>query len=130
MGQSLPQPTESELEILHVLWDHGPSSVRFVNEVLQAQRPVGYTTTLKLMQIMHDKGLLERDEDKRTHIYTAAISEEKAQQKLLSRFLQKTFKGSASKLVLQALGQQQPSKAELDEIRALLDNLEEKDSNG
>ena len=113
-----------------MLWDHGPSSVRFVNEVLQAQRPVGYTTTLKLMQIMHDKGLLERDEDKRTHIYTAAISEEKAQQKLLSRFLQKTFKGSASKLVLQALGQQQPSKAELDEIRALLDNLEEKDSNG
>jgi len=128
MGQPLPQPTESELEILHVLWEHGPSTVRFVNEVLQAQRKVGYTTTLKLMQIMHEKGLLHRDEDQRKHIYTAAISEEKAQQKLLSRFLQKTFKGSASKLVLQALGQQQPSKAELDEIRALLDTLEDNDT--
>lgn len=128
MGQPLPQPTESELEILHVLWEHGPATVRFVNEVLQSKRQVGYTTTLKLMQIMHDKGLLDRDEDKRTHIYTAAISEEKAQQKLLSRFLQMTFKGSASKLVLQALGQQQPSKAELDEIRALLDTLEDNDT--
>lgn len=129
MGQSIPQPTASELEILHVLWEHGPSTVRFVNEVLRAQRQVGYTTTLKLMQIMHDKGLLERDEDKRTHIYAAAISEEKAQQKLLSRFLQKTFKGSATKLVVQALGQQQPSREELEEIRTLLDNLEQENNN-
>jgi predicted transcriptional regulator len=123
---NIPRPTESELEILQVLWQHGPSSVRFVNERLNEEREVGYTTTLKLMQIMVEKGLAGRDTASRTHIYSAAVSEEETQQHLLDRFVDRTFRGSAMKLVMQALGNHQASEAELDEIKALIEQMENK----
>lgn len=122
--EKTPKPTESELEILQVLWQHGPSTVRFVHEELSKNKEVGYTTTLKLMQIMADKDMLEVDKTSRSHIYHAALEEEKTQQQLLGRFLDAAFRGSASKLVMQALGNSSTSKAELDEIRNLLDKLE------
>lgn len=127
----MSKPTEAELEILQVLWAQGPSSVRSVNEQLNAAREgeTGYTTTLKLMQIMAEKGLAKRDTSQRVHIYEAAISETAAQQQLLSRFLDAAFKGSASKLVLQALGQHQASPEELDEIKALIARIESEDKN-
>ncbi|MEJ8803777.1 BlaI/MecI/CopY family transcriptional regulator [Pontibacter sp. H249] len=122
--EKTPKPTESELEILQVLWQHGPSTVRFVHEELSKIKEVGYTTTLKLMQIMADKAMLEVDKSSRSHIFHAAMDEEKTQQQLLGKFLDAAFRGSASKLVMQALGNSKTSKAELDEIRNLLDKLE------
>jgi len=121
-----PRPTESELAILQLLWQYGPSSVRFVNEKLNEEREVGYTTTLKLMQIMADKGLVHRNTESRTHIYSAAVSEEQTQQNLLQRFVDQAFRGSAMKLVLQALGNHQASKEELDEIKSLIKKMENK----
>ena len=118
------KPTEAELEILQILWQNGPSTVRFVNELLGQQKEVGYTTTLKIMQIMNEKGLVNRDEDNRTHIYKAKVTEQETQQHLLDRFLDTTFRGSAMKLVMQALGNHQTSKEELDQIRQLLDQIE------
>ena len=118
------KPTESELEILQVLWDAGPSSVRFVNEKLNETKEQGYTTTLKLMQIMNDKGLTVRDTGQRTHVYTAKVLEEETKGKLLQFFINKTFKGSATNLVMQALGSQDTSKDELEEIKALIKKLE------
>jgi len=117
------KPTESELEILQVLWEHGPSTVRFVNDELSRNKETGYTTTLKLMQIMHEKGLLHRDEANRSHIYRAAITETATQKQLLDRFLDTAFRGSALKLVMQALGNKKTSAEDLNEIRNLLDNL-------
>ncbi|WP_299817942.1 BlaI/MecI/CopY family transcriptional regulator [uncultured Pontibacter sp.] len=122
--EKTPKPTESELEILQVLWQHGPSTVRFVHEELSKNKEAGYTTTLKLMQIMADKEMLEVDKSSRSHIFHAALEEEKTQQQLLDKFLDAAFRGSASKLVMQALGNSNTSKAELDEIRNLLDKLE------
>lgn len=119
------RPTESELEILQVLWQSGPSTVRQVNEALQDKREIGYTTTLKLMQIMHDKGILSREKEGKTHIYQAQVGKSETQQVLLDRFLDRAFGGSATQLVLQALGNHRASPAELDEIRAYLDQLEE-----
>ncbi|MFD2246867.1 BlaI/MecI/CopY family transcriptional regulator [Pontibacter ruber] len=118
------KPTEAELEILQVLWQHGPSTVRFVNEELSKTKEVGYTTTLKIMQIMTEKGMLEPDKSSRTHVYRPLLSEEATQRKLLDRFLDTTFRGSAMKLVMQALGNHSTSPEELDEIRNLLDKLE------
>ena len=115
---NIPKPTESELEILQILWLHGPSSVRFVNEKLNEEREVGYTTTLKLMQIMVDKGLALRN------IYQAAVSEADTQKRLLQKFVDTTFRGSAMKLVMQALGNHQASPEELDEIKALIEKME------
>jgi BlaI family transcriptional regulator, penicillinase repressor len=123
MNSSL-KPTESELEILQVLWQNGPSTVRFVNEQLSWEKDVGYTTTLKLMQIMAEKGLVTRNEDNRTHIYAASVTEQETQQHLLDRFLDTAFRGSAMKLVMQALGNHRTSKEELDQIRQLLDQIE------
>ena len=126
----IPKPTEAELEILQILWAHGPSSVRFVHEQLSEARQaanreeVGYTTTLKLMQIMADKGLATRDTSTRTHIYAAGVQENATQQHLLQKFVDATFRGSAMKLVMQALGNQQVSPEELDEIKALIEKLE------
>ncbi|MNS29549.1 Penicillinase repressor [compost metagenome] len=120
----IPKPTDAELEILQVLWEHGPNTVRFVNEQLNEKKETGYTTTLKLMQIMHGKEMLDRDDSSRTHIYGAAIDEEATQQQLLDKFLDNAFRGSASKLVMQALGNSQTSKEELNQIRELLDQLE------
>lgn len=120
------RPTESELEILQVLWEHGPSTVRFVNDQLNEDREVGYTTTLKLMQIMAEKGLAERDTSQRTHIYSPVVTEAETQQNLLTQFVDRTFRGSAMKLVMQALGNHNASEAELDEIKALIEQIESK----
>jgi BlaI family penicillinase repressor len=118
------KPTDSELEILAYLWRNGPSTVRQVHEHLAQTKEAGYTTTLKLMQIMHDKDLLSRTEESRSHLYTAQVSEEETQQSLLGRFVETTFRGSAARLVMQALGNHKTSAEELDEIRTLLNNLE------
>ncbi|GAB3903461.1 BlaI/MecI/CopY family transcriptional regulator [Larkinella knui] len=117
------KPTESELEILQVLWAKGPSTVRQVNEQLSQGREVGYTTTLKLMQIMHEKGLLSRTEEGRYHIYQALIGEEETQQHLLDRFVDTAFRGSAMKLVMQALGTSKATPQELAELQRLIHNL-------
>ena len=118
------RPTDSELEILHVLWKQGPRTVRQVNDELGQQREIGYTTTLKLMQIMHEKGLLTRSEEAKSHVYTAALGEQEARQTMIDRFLKTTFRGSASQLVMQVLGRHKASASELDEIKKLLNNLE------
>lgn len=123
------KPTRSELEILQILWDSGPSSVRFVNEKLNQRKKTGYTTTLKLMQIMLDKKLLSRDEKSRGHIYHPVVQKEEVQSELLDRFLQNTFSGSAHKLVMQVLGNHKPTKHELEEIKRLINDLE-KNNNG
>jgi predicted transcriptional regulator len=120
----IPKPTEAELEILQVLWQHGPCTVRFVHEKLSQTKEVGYTTTLKIMQIMADKQLVKRNEESRTHIYEANVSEENTQKQMLDKFLDIAFKGSASKLVMQALGNHKTSKEELKLIRNLLDKIE------
>lgn len=118
------KPTESELEILHILWANGPSTVRQVHEMLSQNRDIGYTTALKLMQIMHEKGFLSRQEDARSHTYTALVSEEDTQRGLVDRFVETAFRGSASKLVMQVLGQHKASRQELDEIKRLLNDLD------
>jgi predicted transcriptional regulator len=122
----VPRPTESELAILNVLWQRGASTVREVHEVLGKDKEIGYTTVLKLMQIMTEKRLVKRDESSRTHVYEAAYSQEKTQQQLTLDLLERAFAGSASRLVLQALNSKPTSKEELAEIRKLLDNLEKK----
>lgn len=124
---NLPRPTESELEILQVLWLKGACTVREVNDQLsdEKQREVGYTTTLKLMQIMADKGLVRRDTDQRTHVYEAAIPEAEVRQGLLRRFVDTAFRGSAAQLVLEALGQHQAKGEELDEIKKLIERMEQ-----
>lgn len=122
------KPTDSELAILQILWENGEASVRTVNEQLNDQstteKEIGYTTTLKLMQIMLDKNLVSRNTESRTHIYSAAISESETQGKLLDQFVDATFRGSAMKLVMQALGNHKASSEELDEIKALIDKIE------
>jgi predicted transcriptional regulator len=121
------EPTKSELEILQVLWLHGPSTVRFVNDTLNEQkREVQYTSTLKLMQIMVEKGLLSRDETQMKHVYTAAIEESKTKGVLLDRFVSAMYNGSASKLMQQLLGNKKTSKEELDAIRELLKQADKK----
>ncbi|NEU68587.1 BlaI/MecI/CopY family transcriptional regulator [Spirosoma agri] len=117
------KPTDAELEILHVLWTNGPSTVRQVLDQLSQSRDIGYTTALKLMQIMHEKGLLRRDEDARSHTYSAAVTQEETQRGLVDRFVETAFRGSASKLVMQVLGQHKTSREELDEIKRLLNDL-------
>lgn len=121
------KPTDAELEILQILWAQGPSSVRAVNEKLNEQREVGYTTTLKIMQIMVEKGLARRNTDSRTHIYQANVEEKATQNQLLDKFVDSTFRGSAMKMVLQALGHHRASKAELDQIKDLIRRLEEEE---
>ena len=120
------RPTEGELEILQILWKKGPSTVREVNDLLNdaQDKSIGYTTTLKIMQIMFEKGLLKRDDSQRTHIYTAEVREGKIQSALLDRFLNADYKGSASKLALQLLGNHKTTPDELAEIKALIDQLE------
>jgi BlaI family transcriptional regulator, penicillinase repressor len=118
------KPTESELEILQILWQRGLATVREVHEELSKTKDVGYTTTLKLMQIMHEKGIVRRDESMRTHVYQAAVNKEKTQKHLLSKMIDSLFGGSSTQLVLQALGSDQNvSDEELKQIQNLLDNL-------
>jgi BlaI family transcriptional regulator, penicillinase repressor len=122
-GQKNIKPTESELEILQILWQRGLATVREVHEELAKFKDVGYTTTLKLMQIMHEKGLVKRDESMRTHVYQPAVNKEKTQKHLLGKMIDSLFGGSSTQLVLQALGEQKASREELDQIQILLDNL-------
>ncbi len=118
------KPTEGELEILQVLWSMGKATVRDVHEtILKTKEEAGYTTTLKLMQIMFEKGLVKRDDSAKTHIYQANVSREKTQNQFVGKMITTLFGGSSSQLVMQALGNQTPSKEELDEIQHLLDNL-------
>lgn len=119
-----PKPTESELEILNIIWQQGHVTVRQVHEYLSQTKDVGYTTTLKLMQIMLEKGFLRRTEDSRSHVYSAVLSQKETQQTLLGRFVETAFQGSAADLVMQALGTHKTSAEELNEIRKLLNNLE------
>ena len=120
------KPTESELEILNVLWDKKSASVRTVHEVLSDFKDSGYTTTLKLMQIMYEKKLVARDDTNKTHIYSPAISKENTQSQFLDRMINGLFSGSASDLVMQALGNNNTSNADLDKIRKLIDELKQK----
>ncbi|WP_353126635.1 BlaI/MecI/CopY family transcriptional regulator [Parapedobacter pyrenivorans] len=118
------RPTESELEILQILWEKGEASVRDVHEVLLKNKDAGYTTTLKIMQIMHEKGLVSRDSSARTHIYRAMVSQELTQRHLLGKMIDNVFNGSAGRLIMQALGSNTASAEELAEIKKYLDNLE------
>jgi BlaI family transcriptional regulator, penicillinase repressor len=118
------EPTKAELEILQVLWQHGPSTVRFVNDKLNEQRDVNYTSTLKLMQIMADKGILKRDESQMKHIYHVAEAEEKTKDHLVNRFVDTMYQGSTGKLVMQLLGNKKTSKEDLKAIRNMLDKLD------
>ncbi len=119
------EPTRSELEILQVLWQHGPSTVRFVNDTLNEQkREVHYTSTLKLMQIMAEKELLLRDETNMKHVYSAAMEEQKMKSLLLDKFVDNMYNGSAGNLVLQLLGNKKTSKKELQAIKDLLNKLD------
>lgn len=120
-----PRPTDGELSLLKVLWRRGPSTVREVLDELSAQRRAGYTTVLKLLQIMHAKGLVQRDERRRPHVYRARWSEEQTLDRLLADLVHRAFDGSASKLVLRALAAKQASPEELDRVKRLLDEITE-----
>ncbi len=119
-----PRPTDAELAILQVLWTAGPSTVREVHESLSRRRGIGYTTVLKLLQIMTEKGLVERDESQRSHVYRPRFSAQRTQRQLVRHLLERAFGGSAEKLIMQALSSSKPTAAELKAIRELLDNLE------
>ncbi|HEV2146926.1 MAG TPA: BlaI/MecI/CopY family transcriptional regulator [Longimicrobiaceae bacterium] len=119
-----PQPTPAELEILRVLWERGPSTVREVHDALHRTEPVGYTTVLKMLQIMTDKGLVRRNEAQRAHVYEAQRTQEATQRQLVGDLLERAFGGSTATLVVRALSERPASGEELDEIRALLDRLE------
>lgn len=119
------EPTKSELEILQILWQFGPSTVRFVNDQLNEQkRAVQYTSTLKLMQIMTEKGMLESDKSSMKHIYTPTIEEKKTKGFLLEKFVDTMYNGSSSSLMMQLLGNKKTSKTEIEEIRKMLDKLD------
>ena len=125
MAAKYVKPTESELEILNILWEKNMATVRDVHEELARTKDVGYTTTLKLMQIMHEKGLVKRDESMRTHVYQPAVNREKTQKHLLDKMIDSLFGGSSTQLVLQALGsgEQKISSEELEKIQSLLNDL-------
>ena len=125
MAARLPsKPTEGELAILSILWSRGPCTVGQVQESLSRERETGYTTALKLLQIMTEKGLVVRDESKRAHVYRAKFTEEQTQQQLVGDLLERAFGGSATRLVVQALSSRRASKKELEQIRNLLNELE------
>ena len=120
-----PKPTDAELEILQLLWQLGPSTVRSVFEVMSTRRTVGYTTVLKMLQIMTDKKLVERDVSQRSHIYTARMTQEQTQEQLIGHLAKRAFGGSSAQLVMHALSSEKASADELAQIRMLLDGLEE-----
>jgi predicted transcriptional regulator len=124
MAEETPRPTDAELEILTVLWSRGRSTVRDVHEVIARRKPTQYTTVLKLMQIMADKGLVRRDEKQRAHVYQAARPREWTQRQLAGDLLERAFSGSAGSLLLGALSARKASKAELAELRRMLDEYE------
>lgn len=127
MSRTPPLPTEGELRLLRILWDRGASTVREVHESLGPGGEIGYTTVLKLLQIMHGKGLVIRDESSRTHIYAAAVPPETTQRQLVTDLIDRAFGGSAHRLVMQALAPRAASREELDQIRGLLDELERRE---
>ena len=120
----LPKPTDSELTILQELWQRGPSTVKVIHEALSSTRDIGYTTALKLMQIMHEKGLLTREREGKTHIYQPAVSQEKVRKQLLNKLMDTAFEGSAMKLIMQALGNESTSADELTQIKSFIEKLE------
>ncbi len=124
--RQLVKPTEAELAILRVLWERGPSTVRDVTEAVQDDRGTGYTTALKLLQIMTEKGLVKRNDSARSHVYTASVPAETTQRQLVSDLLERAFGGSAAKLVMQALSSQRATREELAEIRRLIDQSEQR----
>lgn len=124
MADRIPRPTDAELAILNVLWERGPSTVRDVHEALSTSQDTGYTTVLKLMQIMTEKGLVVRDESQRAHVYSARHSEQRTQRQLLADLADRAFGGSPAKLVMQALSGKSATPDELNAIRELLDKLE------
>ena len=117
------KPTEAELEILSLLWSKGPSTVRTIHEALSKNRDVFYTTTLKTMQVMTEKGLLSRDTKQRSHIYHATIQQKQVANNMLDKLVNTVFLGSTSQLIVSALGQKKPSREELEEIKLLIDKL-------
>ena len=123
MHRNVPRPTDAELAILRILWERGPSTVRQVHEQLARERVTAYTTALKLLQIMTEKGLVERDERERTHVYEAKLSEDQTQRQLVRDLLDRAFGGSAGKLVMQALATKRASADELREIRKVIDGV-------
>jgi BlaI family transcriptional regulator, penicillinase repressor len=126
----LPRPTEAELELLAVLWQRGPSTVREIHEALSSKKETGYTTTLKILQKMTDKGLVRRDESRRSHVYHAASAAHETQRQLVRSLVRRAFGGSPTRLVVQALSEQKATAAELAEIRTLLDRLEKEQAKG
>jgi predicted transcriptional regulator len=118
---STPRPTDAELAILRILWERGASTVRQVHEMLVRDRPTAYTTALKMLQIMTEKGLVRRDETDRSHIYHARLSEEQTQRQLVRDLLDRAFGGSATKLVMQALNARRTSAEEMTEIRRMIE---------
>ncbi len=126
--KSLPRPTQAELEILGVLWTLGPSSVRDVQQHLTATRTMGYTTVLKLLQIMAGKGLVDRDESARSHVYRSAVKREQTQRQLVTDLVERAFGGSATQLIQQALATRRTSPEEMREIRRMLDRAGEDES--
>ena len=124
--RALPQPTRTELNILRILWANGPCTVREVHEALNEEESSGYTTALKMLQVMHQKGLVERDDSQRAHVYTAAMTKDETQSEFLADLVDRLFDGSTSQLVLQALGNApQADREQLKKIRALLADLED-----
>lgn len=126
MAETKPTPTDSELQILAVLWDQGPCTVRRVHAEVSARRDVGYTTVLKLMQIMLEKGLLLRDDRERSHVYRPAAPRAKTQRRLARDLIDAAFSGSSKNLVIEALGARRPSAEELADLRKLIDDMERK----
>ena len=122
--KTTPRPTDAELAILRVLWRRGPSTVRQVHEDLERRNPTGYTTVLKLLQIMTEKGLVERDESQRAHVYVARLPEEQTLGQLVGDLLDRAFEGSSSRLVMRALESRPATREELAEIRRMLDSME------
>lgn len=125
MSRTAANPTEAELELLSILWTRGPSTVREMHEVIRGQKDTGYTTTLKILQNMTDKGLVVRDESQRSHVYRAAVKAEKTQRRLVGDLLEKAFGGAVEQLVLQALSSRKVNPGEIARLRKLLDDLEE-----
>jgi BlaI family penicillinase repressor len=122
----LPEPTRAQLEILQVLWKHGPSTVRFVNDKLnQEKKALSYTSTLKLMQIMHEKGMVLRDESSMTHVYSTALEEQKTKGVVLKKFVDAMYNGSVKNLMLELMGQEKATNKEWDTIKDLLNKLDD-----
>lgn len=122
------RPTESEMGILQILWEQGPSTVREVHEILSEKKEAGYTTTLKLMQIMNEKGLLTREDESKSHVYSAAVKQQSIQKQVVGKMIESLFKGSSARLVMHALGNHRASKEEIREIKKYLDEIENRHS--